>query len=86
MKQNRSMMTGMMRMCSMCMMMRAQKAPLTDSILRIFFAAALSEKLEIHKVCLRFSAFSATKNLSQSPLAASRSASRIYRKYRKELA
>ena len=32
MKQNRSMMTGMMRMCSMCMMMRAQKAPLTDTI------------------------------------------------------
>ena len=52
--------------------------------LRIFFAAALPEKLEIHKVCLHFSAFSATKNLSQIPLAASRSASLIYGKYRKE--
>ncbi len=27
-----SMMMGMMCMCSMCMMMRAQKSPLTDSI------------------------------------------------------
>ena len=27
-----SMMMGMMRMCSMCMMMRAKISPLTDSI------------------------------------------------------
>ena len=27
-----SMMMGMMCMCGMCMMMRAQKSPLTDSI------------------------------------------------------
>ena len=42
--------------------------------LRTLFAAALPERHEIRKICRRFSAFSAAKNLSQIPLAAFRPA------------